>query len=164
MSSVRFDFVVEATSIGGEAVRVDGSHTDTALTGLAWSNMQTVIENGAISGAVAPIQNNPVTMWDATVGGNPATFKYMAIVVDPDNTNATALNMDVEIRVGTTVLTFQVDRNMPLVFTMQAADTTLPTGTTALASTINRVRVRNNNVVGSPAGANNLTCRVLLFN
>lgn len=150
MASVKILTVMEAEDAGGETVRVEGNHSETLTVGAPWSNMAKL--TAAVAAALS-------TLWDASLGGNPATFQKLGIYVDPDDEAASVLDVLVEIQVNATILLFTVNRTAPLIFTKQAADTALP-GSGAAASTINRVRAANHNAV---LAANDVKIRVVIF-
>lgn len=150
MSSVQIITTIEAADVGGENARVEGNHSETLTIGAAWSNITKL--TAAVAAALE-------TLWDATLGGNPATFQKLAIYVDPDDEAASVLDVLVEVRVNAAILVFTVNRTAPLIFTKQAADTALP-ASGAAASTINRIRAANHNAV---LAANDVKIRVVIY-
>lgn len=151
MASVKILTLIEAEGVGGETVRVESDQSQTLTSGATWTNTRIIADDDA---------DGDVVLWDSTANGNPSTFLKMAVYVDPDEAQTAVLNLLVEVRVNTTVLVFTVNRQAPLIFAAQAADTAIPSSGAA-TSTINRVRVVNNNAAGS-SGAD-LKVRIVLF-
>jgi hypothetical protein len=124
---------------------------------------------------------SPVTLW--THGNHNTnttqveTFKFLAVVADPDFENATALPIDLEItstRNGSTTMdkrVVRIDRNNPYILgssvagqgVSEASDSTDLFTTIAAATPprITRIRARNPN--GVSAGANNVKLRTLIL-
>lgn len=152
-TTVQIRTLLEALEAGGETLRVEGDHTHTLTVGVTWSNTKILADADA---------GGDVVLYDATASGNPATWDKLAVFIDPDDDDSSALAILVEVRVGTTLLVFTVDRTAPLIFASQAADTAIP-GSGAATSTINRIRAANNNA--DPGGGlnNDVKVRVVAF-
>jgi hypothetical protein len=146
MADVRIRTILSA-AIGGETVRFDGDHTQTLTNGTKHDKMEVVPENAT---AIK-------TLYDATT--DLAIWSKLAVFVDPDDAESAVRDVAIEVRVGTTVLAFTINRESPLIFSKQAAAIAFTGSATALASTINRIRAENNNAVGTPAGTNDVKVR-----
>lgn len=151
MASVQIRTRISAPSVGGELAGCESDQSEVLTLGNAWSNSRTIMQGNA---------DGTVTLYDATLAGNPANWQKLAIYVDPDNDEASALDLNVEIRVDVALMVFTVNRTAPLIFCKQAADVTLPVAGIG-ASTINRIRCNNTNPAAAVPANNNLKVRVL---
>lgn len=139
-------------SAGGELAGCESSQEETLTNGTPWSNTKLLADDDA---------GGDVVLYDATASGNPATWQKLAIYIDPDAEKSSVLDINIEIRVTTTLLVFTVNRSFPLVFCKQAADLAIPAAGIG-ASTINRVRAANNNAA-PVSGNSDVKVRVLIL-
>ncbi len=161
-------------SIGGEDKRIDViARKLTTITTSPADSTTIITENMA--------STSPVALWTHanhnTSTTQAETFKFLAIIADPDFENASALPLDVEItstRNSSTTMdkrVVRIDRNNPYIIgssvagqgVSESSDSTDLFTTIAAATPprITRVRVRNPN--GSSAGANNIKVRLVIF-
>lgn len=143
--SIRNRDIIESTL--GEVKRME---VDRTLT-------QTGSSHHDVTG-IADDAGNIVTLWDATASVVSAA-DVVIIQVDPESKQASALPLEIEIRLSVSgaLLNFTLDRTM--VFKLPSAVARSGFGDTNRV--IDKIRARNNN--GGGTGANNLDVRCIVF-
>lgn len=134
-----------AVTLGSESLRIDRETVSTSATNKIDRNRNCV-------GATSP---TPVTLFQSSTDGTPV---HLTIIVDPDNLQATAKAVEIEITVGSTVVVFKMDRSsclqLPGITAGEGAF-----GGSAAAGSISLIRARN--LPGTTAGTDDVRVRCL---